>query len=254
MRSILIEWKHFDQQGKTCTRCSATGNNLAQATAELRGELAVQEIEIVLEETKLPEERMAESNEILVDGIRLEELLPDARAAMNACSSCGDLIGGKECCCRTINRREEVFEEIPVGLIKEAIWSRIKSKKPVIFKIKHMKIEVLGSGCPSCHKLFELTKKAVEEMGLKTEVEYITDIQKILEMGVMSVPVLAVDGKAVISGSVPGIERIKEALGAHAANQGAKSAMPCCSDKNACDTDCQPNKNGVSGCSCGGNC
>ena len=77
---------------------------------------------------------------------------------------------------------------------------------------KTMKIQVLGSGCPSCKKLFELTKKAVEELELKTEVEYITDIQKIIEMGVMSSPVLAINGKPILAGFVPDIEKIKEAI------------------------------------------
>jgi len=77
---------------------------------------------------------------------------------------------------------------------------------------KTMKIQVLGSGCPSCKKLFELTKKAAEELKLKTEVEYITDIQKIVEMGVMSSPVLAINGKPILTGFVPDIEKIKEAI------------------------------------------
>jgi small redox-active disulfide protein 2 len=75
-----------------------------------------------------------------------------------------------------------------------------------------MQIQVLGSGCPTCKKLFELTKKAVEEMKLKTEVEYITDAQKIIEMGVMSSPVLAIDNKAVLVGNVPNIEKIKNII------------------------------------------
>jgi len=77
---------------------------------------------------------------------------------------------------------------------------------------KTMKIQVLGSGCPTCKKLFELTKQAVEELGLKIEVEYITDIQKIVEMGVMSSPVLAINGKPILTGFVPNIEKIKEAI------------------------------------------
>jgi len=77
---------------------------------------------------------------------------------------------------------------------------------------KIMNIQVLGSGCPTCKKLFELTKKAVEELKLKTEVEYVTDIQKIIEMGVMSSPVLAINGKPIITGFVPDIEKIKEAI------------------------------------------
>lgn len=77
---------------------------------------------------------------------------------------------------------------------------------------KIIKIQVLGSGCPTCKKLFEITKQAVAELKLKTEVEYITDIQKIVEMGVMSSPVLAVNGKPVLAGSLPDIEKIKEAI------------------------------------------
>ena len=77
---------------------------------------------------------------------------------------------------------------------------------------KTMQIQVLGSGCPTCKKLFELTKQAIEELDLKTEVEYITDIQKIVEMGVMSSPVLAIDGKPAITGFLPDVEKIKDTI------------------------------------------
>lgn len=75
-----------------------------------------------------------------------------------------------------------------------------------------MKIEVLGSGCPTCKKLFELTKQAVEQLELNEKVEYITDVQKMIEMGVMSSPVLAIDGRPVMVGAVPSIEKIKEII------------------------------------------
>lgn len=75
-----------------------------------------------------------------------------------------------------------------------------------------MKIQVLGSGCPTCKKLYELTQQAVKELNLNEEVEYITDISKIIEMGVMSSPVLAIDNKAVLVGSLPGVEEIKKLL------------------------------------------
>ena len=77
---------------------------------------------------------------------------------------------------------------------------------------KEIKIQVLGSGCPTCKKLYELTKEAVAEMNLGTEVEYITDIQKIVEMGVMSSPVLAVNGKPVMTGFIPDKEKVKEII------------------------------------------
>ncbi|PIS15564.1 thioredoxin family protein [Candidatus Roizmanbacteria bacterium CG09_land_8_20_14_0_10_41_9] len=74
-----------------------------------------------------------------------------------------------------------------------------------------MKIQVLGSGCPTCKKLFEITQKAVSEMGMKEKVEYITDISKIVEMEVMQSPVLVVDGKPM-TGFTPDIEKIKSLI------------------------------------------
>jgi len=78
-----------------------------------------------------------------------------------------------------------------------------------------MKIQVLGSGCPTCKNLYELTKKAVEELGISEEVEYLTGqegIEKIIEMGVMQSPVLVVDGKPVMVGFTPDIEEIKKLI------------------------------------------
>lgn len=63
-------------------------------------------------------------------------------------------------------------------------------------------IKVLGSGCASCHALYENTKKSVQNMGLSVEVEYITDLQKIMEYGVMSMPALVVNEKTVSMGKV----------------------------------------------------
>ncbi|MFA6995232.1 MAG: thioredoxin family protein [Patescibacteria group bacterium] len=73
-------------------------------------------------------------------------------------------------------------------------------------------IQVLGSGCPTCKKLFELTQKAVAELDLKTEVEYVTDIQKIIELGMMSSPVLTINGQMALVGQLPNLEKIKELL------------------------------------------
>lgn len=77
---------------------------------------------------------------------------------------------------------------------------------------KIISIQVLGSGCPTCKKLFELTKEAAKQLDLGVEVEYINDIQKIIELGVMSSPVLALNGKAVMAGRLPDLERLKEII------------------------------------------
>lgn len=96
-------------------------------------------------------------------------------------------------------------------------------------------IQVLGSGCPTCKKLFELTSEAVKQLGLEVEVEYVTDIQKMIEMGVMQSPVLAVNGKPVMTGSVSDIETIKEFIIKGNSNHPTEPEEDC-------------------GCKCGGKC
>ncbi|MGM9632122.1 MAG: thioredoxin family protein [Eubacteriales bacterium] len=63
-------------------------------------------------------------------------------------------------------------------------------------------IKVLGAGCKFCHEQYENVKQAVSDMGLSVEVEYITDMQKIMEYGVMSMPALVVNEKVVAMGKV----------------------------------------------------
>ncbi len=63
-------------------------------------------------------------------------------------------------------------------------------------------IKVLGAGCKSCHEQYENTKKAVVEMGISVEVEYITDMEKVMAYGVMSMPALVVNEKVVAMGKV----------------------------------------------------
>jgi hypothetical protein len=78
-----------------------------------------------------------------------------------------------------------------------------------------MKIQVLGSGCSTCKKLFEITQKAVTEIGRKEKVEYLSGTegtQAIIEMGIMQSPVLAVNGKPVMTGFTPDIVKIKKAI------------------------------------------
>lgn len=65
-----------------------------------------------------------------------------------------------------------------------------------------MNIKILGGGCSSCKKLYENTKKAAAEMKICADVEYITDMQKIMEYGVMKMPALVVNEKAVAMGKV----------------------------------------------------
>jgi len=75
-----------------------------------------------------------------------------------------------------------------------------------------MKIEILGSGCPKCMKLEEMTRRAVDKLGLKAEIGHVREVDKILEYGVMMTPALAVDGVVKISGKLPSEKELENAL------------------------------------------
>ena len=63
-------------------------------------------------------------------------------------------------------------------------------------------IKVLGDGCKSCHDQYENVKKAIEELGLGIEVEYITDMEKVMAYGVMSMPAIVVNETVASMGKV----------------------------------------------------
>ena len=63
-------------------------------------------------------------------------------------------------------------------------------------------VKVLGAGCKSCHEQYENAKAAVKAMGLDLEVEYITDMEKVMTYGVMSMPAIVVNEKVVSMGKV----------------------------------------------------
>ena len=73
-------------------------------------------------------------------------------------------------------------------------------------------IQVLGSGCPSCKKFFAITEQVVDDLGLGIAVEYVSDIQAIINMGMMGSPVLAVNGKPALVGFTSDVEKIKKAI------------------------------------------
>jgi small redox-active disulfide protein 2 len=75
-----------------------------------------------------------------------------------------------------------------------------------------MKIQILGTGCPKCRALVSNTEKAVQELGLKDEVEKVTDIQDILKFQVLMMPGLVIDGHVKSAGRVPSADEIKKIL------------------------------------------
>ncbi|NLH01388.1 MAG: thioredoxin family protein [Clostridiales bacterium] len=79
-------------------------------------------------------------------------------------------------------------------------------------KTEGASIKILGSGCPKCNQLEAATKAALEQLGMDTSIDHITDFAQIAAYGVMSTPALVVDGKVVSYGKVLKTEEVVKIL------------------------------------------
>jgi small redox-active disulfide protein 2 len=111
--------------------------------------------------------------------------------------------------------------------------------------MKIVKIEVIGSGCKKCESLFKLTKEVAQELSIKDTVLYSTDINKIVAMGLMSSPVLMIDDKPVLVGTLPDKDRLKEIIYKNVFNESLKIEVK---------EDKKSEEKAGSCCSCGGEC
>lgn len=75
------------------------------------------------------------------------------------------------------------------------------------------KIEVLGPGCSRCKETFRIVQQVVADAGLEVEVVKDESIERMMALGVMSTPGVAVDGKVVSAGRIPKPEDLRHLLG-----------------------------------------
>ena len=75
-----------------------------------------------------------------------------------------------------------------------------------------IKIQIFGTGCPKCHQLTQHAEAAAQALGLDYEIEKVTDINAIIDAGIMSTPGLGVNGVVKSTGRVLSAEAIKGLL------------------------------------------
>ncbi|HKK64882.1 MAG TPA: thioredoxin family protein [Clostridia bacterium] len=75
-----------------------------------------------------------------------------------------------------------------------------------------MVVQILGSGCPKCQTLAQNAQAAIDEVGIEASVEKVTDMDKIMDMGVAMTPALAIDGEVKSAGKLLSAEKIADML------------------------------------------
>jgi small redox-active disulfide protein 2 len=53
-------------------------------------------------------------------------------------------------------------------------------------------------------------RKALNELNMKADVHKVTDIDVIIEKGVMHTPAIVIDGKIAMQGKIPTVEQVKQ--------------------------------------------
>jgi small redox-active disulfide protein 2 len=75
-----------------------------------------------------------------------------------------------------------------------------------------VKIEILGSGCATCKRLFANAEQAVKDLKITAEIVKVEDITEIIGRGVMLPPALFINGEVRAEGRVPDVNEIKAML------------------------------------------
>ncbi len=74
------------------------------------------------------------------------------------------------------------------------------------------KIEILGPGCVRCKETYRVVQHVVETEHLEADVEKVESMDRMIELGLLATPGVAVDGKVVFSGRIPKAEEIRKIL------------------------------------------
>lgn len=75
-----------------------------------------------------------------------------------------------------------------------------------------IKIEIIGTGCAKCSRLFANAEQAVKDLKIAAEIIKVTDIDEIVNRGVMMTPALFINGESRVEGRIPDVNEIKRML------------------------------------------
>jgi len=75
-----------------------------------------------------------------------------------------------------------------------------------------MIIKILGTGCPKCKKLEENARQAISQLSGDHSIEKVTDLNDIMDYGVMITPALIIDEEVRSVGKVLSPDVIKKLI------------------------------------------
>lgn len=120
MKTVEIEWRRLLQGDATCERCGDTSALLEELVGRLNTECGPRGVTVTLRTIALGPERIAESNQIRIDGRLLEQLQPQIVVGQSDCPSCSELLGNPQDC-PTIEVDGQTHDVPPAWLIRQGV-------------------------------------------------------------------------------------------------------------------------------------
>ncbi|MBX2831125.1 MAG: TM0996/MTH895 family glutaredoxin-like protein [Rhodospirillales bacterium] len=75
-----------------------------------------------------------------------------------------------------------------------------------------MKITIYGSGCAKCQSLAKNAEAAAQALDLDYDIEKVTDVNSIIDAGIMRTPALMIDDEILIEGKVATPDEIRQMI------------------------------------------
>ena len=76
-----------------------------------------------------------------------------------------------------------------------------------------MQVEVLGPGCPKCVKAEQVVRSFIEAAGLDVDITKVKSIDRMLELGAMATPAIAINGELKMAGQIPKPAQLRKLFG-----------------------------------------
>ena len=74
-------------------------------------------------------------------------------------------------------------------------------------------IEVLGPGCARCQETYRVVRHVVEQSDFACTLTKSESIDRMVALGVLQTPAIAINGGVVLAGRIPTADEVKQLLG-----------------------------------------
>lgn len=126
MKTITLEWFYFDKDGKTCTRCKSSIENIRKVVKKMTTPLKNTKVDIELKEIPLSECDISKSNTLKINGTDIWTILDECKYLVTDCPECSEF-AQKEIKCPSFNYQGKDTDIISEQMVEEAILSMVAS-------------------------------------------------------------------------------------------------------------------------------